>query len=82
MAPRKLVEVISFSPAMRSDWRSSGVATAEAMISGLAPGKAALTSIVAYSTWGSGETGKNWYAIMPDEGQRNREQRGTNGADG
>src|SRR5215831_17108589 len=63
--PRKLVEVISFSPAMRPNWRSRGVATAEAMISVLAPGKAACTSRVGNSTWGSGEIGKNWYAIRP-----------------
>src|SRR5215831_10358540 len=35
------------------------------MISGLAPGKAACTSRVGNSTSGSGETGKNWYAVKP-----------------
>src|SRR6266700_7302531 len=65
VAPRKLVEVISFSPAMRPNWRSRGVATAEAMISALAPGSTAVTSMVGNSTWGSGATGKNWYAIRP-----------------
>jgi hypothetical protein len=35
------------------------------MMSALAPGNAACTSRVAYSTCGSGETGKNWYEIMP-----------------
>ena len=41
--PSPLVEVISVTPAMRPNWRSSGVATAEAMVSGLAPGSAAFT---------------------------------------
>ena len=44
---------------MRPNWRSSGVATAEAMVSGLAPGRPADTSMVGKSTWGSGETGRN-----------------------
>jgi hypothetical protein len=35
------------------------------MVSGLAPGRAACTWIVGNSTWGSGATGKNWYAIIP-----------------
>src|SRR6266436_6879598 len=37
----------------------------EAIISELAPGKAACTSKVGNSTSGSGETGKNWYARAP-----------------
>ena len=36
--PSALVEVISVSPAMRPKRRSSGVATDEAIVSGLAPG--------------------------------------------
>ena len=55
--PRLLVDVISVMPAMRLNWRSSGVATAEAIVSGLAPGSAAETWIVGNSTCGSGETG-------------------------
>src|SRR6202158_6124955 len=51
--PRKLVEVISVTAAMRVNWRSSGVATAEAMVSGLAPGRPADTLMVGESTWGS-----------------------------
>ena len=38
VAPSTLVELISAMPAMRPNWRSSGVATEEAMVSGLAPG--------------------------------------------
>ena len=44
-------------PAMRPNCRSSGVATDEAMVSGLAPGRLAFTWIVGKSTCGSGETG-------------------------
>src|SRR5215472_3348598 len=36
--PSWLVEVIWFTPAMRPNWRSNGVATDEAIVSGLAPG--------------------------------------------
>src|SRR6266851_5769402 len=41
--PRKLLEVISVTAATRLNWRSSGVATADAIVSGLAPGRAADT---------------------------------------
>src|SRR5215510_9759851 len=37
----RLFEVIESSPAMVVNWRSSGVATADAMVSGFAPGKLA-----------------------------------------
>ena len=47
------------TPAMRPNCRSSGVATEEAMVSGLAPGRPALTWIVGKSTCGSGDTGRN-----------------------
>src|SRR6184192_3841681 len=48
--PTLLVEVISVTPAMRPNWRSRGVATEEAIVSGLAPGRPALTEIVGNST--------------------------------
>ena len=48
--PRALDEVISVTAAMRPNWRSSGVATEEAIVSGLAPGKPALTEMVGKST--------------------------------
>src|SRR6266542_2262493 len=57
--PSDEVEVISVIPAMRPNWRSSGGATAEAMVSGLAPGSPAETLIVGNSTCGRGETGRN-----------------------
>src|SRR5215467_7405002 len=65
-APRKLVEVISVTAAIRVNWRSSGVATAEAIVSGLAPGNPAPTEIVGKSTCGSGATGRNRKATMPE----------------
>ena len=48
--PSVLEEVISVTPAMRPNWRSSGVATEEAMVSGLAPGSDAETETVGKST--------------------------------
>ena len=58
--PSALDEVISVTAAMRLNWRSSGVATAEAIVSGLAPGRPACTEIVGKSTCGSGDTGSCW----------------------
>src|ERR1051326_2488896 len=63
--PSELDDVISVTAAMRPNCRSSGVATAEAMVSGLAPGKPAFTEIVGNSTWGSGDTGSSRYATTP-----------------
>jgi hypothetical protein len=55
--PSELDEVIWLTPAMRPNWRSSGVATEEAMVSGLAPGRLAPTPITGKSTLGSEATG-------------------------
>src|SRR5262245_42076309 len=44
--PWELDELIESMPAMPENWRSSGVATEAAMVSGFAPGKPALTLIV------------------------------------
>src|SRR5208282_4048041 len=63
--PRLLLEVISVTPAMWPNWRSKGVATEEAMISALAPGKLPLTEMVGKSTWGNGETGRTSKAMAP-----------------
>jgi hypothetical protein len=41
------------------------VATDDAMVSGLAPGKAADTEMVGKSTWGSGDTGSSRNATAP-----------------
>src|SRR5262245_26960031 len=48
--PRLLDDVISVTPAMRPNCRSRGVATEDAIVSGLAPGSAAEICIVGNST--------------------------------
>src|SRR3954447_16245914 len=63
--PRVLVDVIAVTPDIRANWRSSGVATEEAIVSGLAPGSPAETEIVGKSTCGSGDTGSNRKATIP-----------------
>ena len=65
MLPSELDEVISVMPAMWLNWRSSGVATEEAMICALAPGRLALTVMVGKSTCGSGATGSTTNAMAP-----------------
>src|SRR6267142_1192850 len=52
VVPRALVEVIESMPAMVENCFSSGVATAEAMVSGLAPGRLAVTWMVGKSMLG------------------------------
>src|SRR5271156_6931090 len=64
--PSVLCEVISVTEEIRPNSRSSGVATEEAMISGLAPGKDADTETVGKSTCGNGETGSTLNAAIPD----------------
>src|SRR5713226_4531967 len=64
--PSWLVEVIWFTPAMRPNCRSSGVATADAMVSGLAPGRPAETEMTGNSTCGSGATGRKLKANTPE----------------
>jgi hypothetical protein len=63
--PRAFVEVIESSPAIVENCRSKGVATADAMVSGLAPGRPALTWIVGKSTFGRSLTGRSLYAAIP-----------------
>src|ERR1700730_3767483 len=63
--PRLLEEVISVTEAILPNCRSSGVATEEAIVAGLAPGKDALTEIVGKSTCGKGDTGSSRYAAAP-----------------
>src|SRR2546423_15263294 len=65
LEPTVLDEVISVTSAMTPRWRSSGVATVVAIVSGLAPGICANTEIVGKSTCGSGETGSLKNANMP-----------------
>jgi hypothetical protein len=64
--PRELVELIESSPAMVEKFFSSGVATEDAMVSGLAPGRLALTVMVGKSTVGRSLTGSDLYPMMPN----------------
>ena len=52
-------------PAIRPNCRSRGVATADAIVSGLAPGKPAETWMTGNSTCGSGATGRKSKASAP-----------------
>src|ERR1700683_5327348 len=65
VAPSALNDVIWVTPAIWPSCRSSGVATEEAMVSGLAPSRTAVTLTVGKSTWGKGATGRNGKAAMP-----------------
>ncbi|KAG1241016.1 hypothetical protein G6F68_017099 [Rhizopus microsporus] len=65
VAPWLLDEVMALTPAMLPKARSSGAATVLAMLSGLAPGRSARTSMVGKSTWGSGATGNRRQATAP-----------------
>src|SRR5258708_5907512 len=64
--PSELVELIELSPAIDENCFSSGRATADAIVSGLAPGRPALTWIVGKSMLGRSLTGSCRYAIAPD----------------
>ena len=55
--PCALTEVIASTPAMVESCFSNGVATAEAIVAGLAPGRFAETEIVGKSTLGRSLTG-------------------------
>ena len=57
MLPTELTDVIESRPAMAVNCRSSGVATADAMVDGSAPGRLAETEMVGKSTFGRSETG-------------------------
>ena len=57
--------MISLTPAIVPRARSSGVATLDAIVSGLAPGSDAVTEIAGKSTWGSGDTGSSRYPSIP-----------------
>src|SRR6185312_2219474 len=63
--PRVDDDVMLSMPAIVENCFSSGVATAEAIVSGLAPGRLAPTVIVGKSTVGRSLTGRRWYAVMP-----------------
>ena len=57
--PFTLTEVICATPAICANCRSNGWATVEAMVSGLAPGRLAVTWMVGNSTRGRGATGSS-----------------------
>jgi hypothetical protein len=57
--PSALTEFIESKPSIVENCRSNGVATAEAIVSGFAPGKLALTTSVGKSTFGKSLTGRN-----------------------
>ncbi len=57
--PSALVEVISVTPAISANRRSSGAATVAAMVAGSAPGRLALTRMVGKSMLGRLATGRN-----------------------
>src|SRR5580704_10570124 len=56
--PMEFDEVMELRPAMVENWFSSGVATADAMVSGLAPGRLAVTRRVGKSTLGRSLTAR------------------------
>ena len=64
--PRELVELMEFNPAIDANCFSRGSATADAMVSGLAPGRPAFTLIVGKSIVGRSLTGNCRYAIAPN----------------
>src|SRR5689334_17786145 len=59
VAPSTLVDVICVMPAIWPNWRSSGAATEDAIVSALAPDRPTETWMVGKSTWGRGATGRN-----------------------
>jgi hypothetical protein len=65
VTPSVFFELMPVTPAIWLNCFSSGVATEEAMISGLAPGRAAVTVIADRSTNGNEATGSSANAMMP-----------------
>ncbi|MNR15715.1 hypothetical protein D3C85_1322700 [compost metagenome] len=63
--PSALLEVIWVTPGMALNCTSRGVATDDAMVSGLAPGSCAATWMVGNSASGSGAMGRRGKAIAP-----------------
>src|SRR2546428_1405178 len=65
VSPRALDDVIESMPAIVVNCFSSGVATADAIVSGLAPGSAADTWMVGYSVLGRPLTGRSRQPMIP-----------------
>ncbi len=57
VVPSELTDVICVMPGISENWRSSGVATLDAIVSGLAPGSDVLICKVGKSTLGKAATG-------------------------
>src|SRR5215467_11519743 len=66
VTPTPLNDVIWLSDGIEVNWVSSGVAIADAIVLGLAPGYWAVTLIVGKSTLGTAATGNRLYAPMPN----------------
>ncbi len=64
--PSELVELIEVTPAIVANCFSSGNATAEAIVSGLAPGNPAPTWMVGKSMAGRSLTGSSRYDMTPN----------------
>ncbi|MCY1366983.1 hypothetical protein D9M69_538950 [compost metagenome] len=69
--PSALLEVIWVTPGMALNCTSRGVATEEAMVSGLAPGSCAATWMVGNSASGNGATGRRGNAMTPSSTRAN-----------
>ena len=65
VVPWPLIDVMVSMPAMVENCFSSGVATAEAMVSGLAPGSCAVTCMVGKSMLGNWLTGSRRKPASP-----------------
>ncbi len=65
VVPSELDEVIDDIPEISESERSSGVATVDAMVSALAPGRSASIRMVGKSTCGNGATGNSSNATAP-----------------
>src|SRR4030095_6366194 len=65
VSPSALADVIESMAGIVGDWLSRRVATADAMVSGLAPGSEAATWIVGKSTFGRSLTGSRGDALVP-----------------
>ena len=76
VVPSTLDEVICATPGICANCRSSGWATEDAMVSGLAPGSWAVTWMVGKSTCGSGATGRQRVGGEADKQDAGHEQRG------
>ena len=59
VSPKPLEETSWVKPEIWANWRSRGVATEEAMVSGLAPDSCADTCTVGNSTCGKADTGRS-----------------------